>query len=150
MVLGLASPRRACLIAALTTTMTALAPAPALRAAPPPPPSSPPPACTSTVSAKVVALATTITSNRMGAHLPAAMIFALANDVQSVPPGEADWTKWQAGKVELKDYKRPRPLVLRVNRGQCLKVYFRNLISAQAASDSKTTAKGPPLSCSFY
>ena len=89
--------------------------------------------CSTTVTARVVALDSAIFANRMGAQLPDAMIFALANDVQPTSgstPTPADWTTWKAGEVELKDYKRARPLTLRVNQGQCLTVEFRNLVAA--------------------
>jgi hypothetical protein len=98
-------------------------------------------ACTATVTAQVVALDVTIAANRLGAGLPNAMIFALAGDVESQPPGVADWTQWKAGKVRLKGYKRPRPLVLRVNRGECLEVEFRNLVAPADAP----TSPSPPL-----
>jgi hypothetical protein len=96
-------------------------------------------ACTYTVTAQVVALNSPIISNRIGAGLPDGMIFALAGDVESVKPGLTDWTQWQAGQVQLKSYKRPRPLVLRVNRGQCLEVEFRNLLTPAAISTQPTT-----------
>ncbi len=99
--------------------------------------------CTETVTAQVVALDTAIFANRMGAQLPDAMIFALANDVKPVSTDTtakpADWTTWTAGNVELKDYKRARPLVLRINRGQCLEVQFRNLVAAAAVGSQPTT-----------
>jgi hypothetical protein len=88
--------------------------------------------CTTTVTARVVALSTSITSNRLGAGLPDAMIYALAGDVEPTSGTEADWTKWTAGNVRLKSYKRPRPMVLRVDKGQCLQVQFRNLLSEAA------------------
>jgi hypothetical protein len=101
-------------------------------------PASPP--CTETVTARVVALDTTIFANRLGAQLPGAMVFALANDVEPDGVGDPDdWTTWQAGKVKLKHYKRQRPIVLRVNKGQCLTVLFRNL-----TADSVPTGTGQP------
>src|SRR3954468_5145974 len=112
-----------------------------------------PPACTpqNTVFANVVAINQTIVNNRMGANLPGGMIFALARDVcaqggvvngQAVCDPNASITP---DNVTLKPYKRPRPLVLRVNQGQCLKVGFTNLLGAQECFD----AKGKPISCSI-
>jgi hypothetical protein len=136
MVVGLASrprPRRA----GLVMTMAALALCTALHAAPSPAP----PTCSAanTITARVVAIDAVISANRMGANIPQGMIFALANDVESAPPGQPDWTQWAAGQVQLKDYKRARPLTLRVNRGQCLGIQFRNLLSPTSASQVSTT-----------
>jgi manganese oxidase len=134
MIVGLASrPRRAVLI----LTMAALALCTTLHAAPPPPPA--PPGCAATITARVVALDAVLTANRIGANIPQGMIFALAGDVESVPPGQADWSQWIAGQVKLKEYKRARPITLRVNRGQCLEVHFRNLLSPTSASQVTTT-----------
>jgi hypothetical protein len=96
-------------------------------------------ACAYTVTAQVVALNSPIIANRIGAGLPNGMIFALAGDVESMQAGVTDWTQWKAGQVQLKSYKRARPLVLRVNRGQCLEVEFRNLVTPAAVSTQPTT-----------
>ena len=45
------------------------------------------------------------------------------------------------GKVMLRDVKRPRPIVLRVNRGDFLQIHFRNLLTAQGAA--QTPAASP-------
>ncbi|HVT59836.1 MAG TPA: hypothetical protein VHR45_15725 [Thermoanaerobaculia bacterium] len=96
--------------------------------------------CEGTVIAEIVALNAVISSNRMGANLPQAMIFALRNDVEDTSdPNETDWTKWQPGAVGLKDYKRPRPIVLRVNQGECLEIHFRNLLCDTTAWIVSTT-----------
>ena len=95
--------------------------------------------CSTTVTAQVVALDSAIFANRLGAQLPDAMIFALATDVEPTDGANpADWTTWKAGEVALKDYKRARPLTLRVNQGQCLTVQFRNLVA-----DTINTASVP-------
>jgi hypothetical protein len=87
-----------------------------------------------TVYAHVVALDQPIVNNRMGASLPGGMIFALARDVcapgkvvngQTLCSGQTA----TAGNAILKPYKRPRPMVLRVNQKQCLKIGFTNLLS---------------------
>src|SRR5579864_7968401 len=73
-----------------------------------------------TVRADVVALDQPIMLNRLGAALPQGMIFSLLEDV--VPKsGTGSLT---AGQVMLRPDKRPRPMVLRVNQGQCLQVNF--------------------------
>jgi len=96
--------------------------------------------CKETVTARVVALDAAIFANRLGAQLPDAMIFALAGDVEPTDGAKADdWTTWNAGKVALKAYKRARPLVLRINQGQCLTVQFRNLVAP-----TNNTASVPP------
>ncbi len=87
------------------------------------------------VTAQVVALDAVLMANRLGAQVPGGMIYALATDVQptTASADANDWTTWQAGQVALKNYKRPRPLVLRVNRDQCLNIEFRNLLNPMAA-----------------
>jgi manganese oxidase len=92
-----------------------------------------------TVTARVVALDMVLNNNRFGATQPGAMIFALALDVRSISdPGETNWEKWEPGDVELQSYKRPRPLALRVNKGQCLKIQFRNLLSTTQGDGTAT------------
>jgi manganese oxidase len=110
-----------------------------------------------TVIARVVALnVPTLFYNRLGANLPKAMMFALERDVcapsktQKMKNGqllcEPDVAP-TAGNVILKPYKRPRPLALRVNRGQCLQIEFTNLLgpaptSCTSSNSNCTTAAG--------
>jgi manganese oxidase len=99
-----------------------------------------------TITAEVVALEQIITFNRFGAFNPAGMVYALRKDVvyddpttkdkeEALPLPEAsklddpEFAKSIAGRVSLKSDKRPRPLVLRVNEGECLQVKFWNLLS---------------------
>jgi hypothetical protein len=89
------------------------------------------------VKADVVALDQAIMLNRLGASLPNGMIFALAADVCAKGPvvgGQPTCAagKPTAGNAMLRPDKRPRPLVLRVNQGQCLEVTFTNLLNATA------------------
>src|SRR6185295_12087098 len=90
------------------------------------------------VKADVEALDQAIMLNRLGASLPNGMIFALAEDVCAsggpVVDGQATCGtgKPSAGKVMLRPGKRPRPLVLRVNQGQCLEITFTNLLNSTA------------------
>ena len=86
------------------------------------------------VKANVVALDQAIVLNRLGAALPNGMIFALAEDVCLKGPvhdGEVTCLAGppSPGHVTLRPGKRPRPLVLRVNQGQCLEITFTNLLS---------------------
>ncbi len=87
------------------------------------------PSCSSTVHADVVALDQPFFYNRIGAANNSGMIFALQRDVVPITPG----TTLTTGNVKLRDSKRPRPLVLRVNAGDCITVNFTNLLSSQPA-----------------
>ena len=101
-----------------------------------------------TVTANVVALSYPLIFNRLGATLPDAMIFALQRDVCPMnQPGcynvglqtLIDAATKPAGNpqgVTLREGKRPRPLVLRVNQGQCLQVRFTNLLTGTALQAS--------------
>ncbi|MDT7603014.1 MAG: manganese oxidase, partial [Acidobacteriota bacterium] len=81
--------------------------------------------CTRTLKASVVALDQVFFWNRLGALEPQGMMFALRHQV--VPKrGNGDLS---AGNVRLRADKRPRPLVLRMNVGDCLQVDFQNLLA---------------------
>ncbi|MEP6636572.1 MAG: multicopper oxidase domain-containing protein, partial [Acidobacteriota bacterium] len=88
-------------------------------------------ACNTTISAHVVAFDQVYTYNRFGAFNPAGMIFALSSDVVGSTPGN----------VQLRASKRPRPIVLRVNEGDCLQVFFTNLLSAARPNDNSTATR---------
>jgi len=92
--------------------------------------------CTNTVSADVVALNQLFFYNRLGAMNPAGMIFALKGDVQPISAAGG----LTPGNVQLKDYKRPRPLVLRVNAGDCLAISFTNLLNPTADTSNNEPA----------
>ena len=77
------------------------------------------PVCSNTITAKVVAFDQIYTYNRFGAFNPAGMMYALAKDVVGSTPGG----------VSLRADKRPRPIVLRVNEGDCLSILFTNYLS---------------------
>lgn len=109
----------------------------------------PPPLCTkaNTVFAHVVALDQPIELNRLGAVQQGGMIFALARDV-CLPAGKGTLCDASqppqppsAGNVMLKPYKRPRPIVLRVNEQQCLQIGFTNLLSPSANTDYQPTTR---------
>ncbi|KAF5407342.1 MAG: hypothetical protein Udaeo2_25520 [Candidatus Udaeobacter sp.] len=80
-------------------------------------PASAQPQCKRTITASVVALPQPIMLNRLGAAIPDGLIFALKSDTES-----------NSGPTQLKPTKRPRPLVLRANVGDCLTITFENAI----------------------
>jgi manganese oxidase len=86
--------------------------------------------CTGTVYAEVVAMDKVLVYNRLGAFNPAGMIYALRRDLVDNNTGltEAEGGVLTAGQVSLRSDKRPRPLVLRVNAGDCLEIDFQNLL----------------------
>ena len=90
--------------------------------------------CTATVTAEVVALDQTLWYNRFGAFDPNGMIYALASDVVSRDGGPI-----APGNARLRNGKRPRPLVLRVNEGDCLEVTLTNLLTPSAPVDGIAT-----------
>ncbi|HXM34780.1 MAG TPA: hypothetical protein VN920_06315, partial [Pyrinomonadaceae bacterium] len=92
-----------------------------------PQPLSPPAQCRRTINADVVALQQPIMLNRLGAAIPSGLVFALKSDTLSGP--------------QLKPNKRPRPLVLRANVGDCLTINLTNLIPPDAF---KITTNPPP------
>ena len=85
-----------------------------------------PTSCARIVQADVVAIDQCLVINRFGTAIPNGMIFALRRDIVSNtdPPKE----DLQPGDVVLREGKRPRPIVLRVNEGDCLEIRFTNLL----------------------
>ena len=86
---------------------------------------SPPTTCERTVKADVVALDQALIYNRLGAINPAGMIYALKRDVVAIDPSKG----LVAGNVQLRPGKRPRPIALRMNVGDCLQINFTNLLA---------------------
>jgi hypothetical protein len=72
--------------------------------------------CMRTINADIVAIPHPIMLNRLGAMIPDGLIFALKSDTNN------------GAGIELRADKRPRPLVLRANVGDCLKITFTNSI----------------------
>jgi manganese oxidase len=102
--------------------------------------------CKRLITAEVVALEQAIVLNRYGAFNPAGMLFALKRDVVFVeddgsisPLTDANMAK-AAGKVRLRSDKRPRPIVLRANEGDCLEVSLHNLLMPNIPEER---TKGP-------
>lgn len=93
--------------------------------------------CERTVKADVVAMDQVITYNRLGAVNPAGMIYALRGDVEAADPTRG----LSAGNVKLKAYKRPRPLVLRMNVGDCLEITFQNLLDPYRKDDNQPATR---------
>ena len=85
---------------------------------------SPTPVCARTIKADVVALDQVIMYNRLGTVNPGGMIYALKKDVVAIDPLKGI----VAGNVRLRSDKRPRPIVLRLNSGDCLQITFTNLL----------------------
>jgi hypothetical protein len=88
-----------------------------------------------TIVARVAAVDQAWVWNRYGAIQPHGMMFALTRDLWVVDPSAPDGMRaprsgeqLEPGKVTLRPGKRPRPLVLRVNKGDCLQIEFRNLL----------------------
>ena len=96
---------------------------------------SPTPTCARTIKADVVALDQVIMFNRLGTVNPNGMIYALRQDVVAIDPAKGI----VAGNVRLRADKRPRPIVLRLNSGDCLRITFTNLLSASPLSDQPAT-----------
>ena len=79
-----------------------------------------------TKTANVVALDQPFFWNRLGAVQPQGMIFALRQNV--IAKSNNPFDPLVAGQVMLKKDKRPRPMVLRMNVGDCMQVNFTNLL----------------------
>ncbi|KCZ73578.1 hypothetical protein ANME2D_00649 [Candidatus Methanoperedens nitroreducens] len=96
--------------------------------------------CERTITADVVALDQPFFYNRLGAWNPAGMIYALRRDVvdaSGVPL--TDGGAAVPGAVSLRPDKRPRPIVLRMNVGDCLEINFTNLLAPDPIGDQPAT-----------
>lgn len=91
-------------------------------AATPKPVLSPCPANARQIHADVVAVPQPIMLNRLGAAVPDGLVFALANDTSN---------------GYLLPNKRPRPIVLRANVGDCLMITFKNSIPQENFGTTK-------------
>lgn len=90
--------------------------------------------CEREVTANLVVIDQPLMYNRIGAANINGMIFALRRDVinsGSLLPLTAGGEP-EPGKVELRPDRRPRPLVLRVRKGDCLTVHLQNLLTPLA------------------
>jgi hypothetical protein len=105
---------------------------------PAPPPTQP--ICERTIKANVVAFDIVYFYNRFGAFNPAGMMYALERDVIGSTPGN----------VQLRPDKRPRPIVLRANEGDCLEVKLTNLLSPSQPSNHPESTTLPPFHDSTF
>jgi hypothetical protein len=80
--------------------------------------------CSRTRVARVAAFEQFIWYNRLGANAPDALMYALEQDVVNSSGGPG-----ATGDAHLRPGRRPRPIVLRVNAGECLQITLRNLLS---------------------
>lgn len=62
--------------------------------------------------------------NRLGAQQPTGTIYALKSDIVEITPGRG----FIPGNLKLRDSKRPRPIVIRSNRGDTVVVKFTNML----------------------
>ncbi|MFZ6765669.1 hypothetical protein ACO0LM_01195 [Undibacterium sp. Di26W] len=77
--------------------------------------------CERTIAANVVAIDQAMMINRLGTSQPGGMVYALQGDVVAV-----SGTRPEPGNAQLRPGKRPRPMVLRANVGDCLVINFQN------------------------
>ncbi|MBA3242256.1 MAG: hypothetical protein H0T60_13590, partial [Acidobacteria bacterium] len=110
--------------AALGSSTTTRAQQPGVAIIAPPEPEGP---CAKTITANVVAFDQVYTYNRFGAFNPGGMMYALKRDVVAI-----EGTEPGPGNAQLRPDKRPRPIVLRVNEGDCLQVTFTNWLTEKA------------------
>ena len=101
---------------------------------------APPVNCDRTVKADVVALDQVIIYNRLGAINPAGMMYALKSDIVPIDPSKG----LVAGNVQLRPGKRPRPIALRMNVGDCLVINFTNLLAPDPADVNSFAANNAP------
>ena len=94
--------------------------------------------CARTITADVVALDQPFFWNRLGAVQPQGMMYALRRDVVS---NDSTTSTLQPGKVQLREGKRPRPLVLRMNVGDCLSIQFQNLLASSPADSQQPATR---------
>ncbi|HEU0054474.1 MAG TPA: hypothetical protein VFQ39_14905, partial [Longimicrobium sp.] len=92
--------------------------------------------CERNIYADVVAFDQPIFYNRLGAREPEGMMYALLQDVEA-QPGQT----FSPGKIRLRPNKRPRPLVLRANVGDCLRIHLLNYLDPTARSNQPATRK---------
>ncbi len=97
---------------------------------------TPAPSCERTIKADVVAFDQPFFYNRLGAVNPAGMIYALRSDVEAKSSAGL-----VPGNVRLKKYKRARPIVLRMNVGDCIKILFQNLLDPNRADDNQPATR---------
>ena len=93
------------------------------------------PAGTRMIKADVVAIPQPLMLNRLGATIPNGFVFALRGDT----------VKTGLGDIQLRPGKRPRPIVLRANVGDCLRISFQNAIPASNFGQQSATPQSPAI-----
>ncbi len=93
--------------------------------------------CNREIFADVVAIDQPFVYNRLGAANPNGLIYALRRDVVDKTSGltEVQGAALTAGNVMLRPDKRPRPLVLRADVGDCITINFQNLLEQPPLPD---------------
>jgi hypothetical protein len=92
--------------------------------------------CTRTLHADVVAFDQVFFWNRLGAIQPQGMMYALRRDVMPISGSELT-----PGNVRLRPGKRPRPIVLRMNVGDCLEIAFENLLASTRRDEEQPATR---------
>jgi hypothetical protein len=105
------------------------------------------PSCKRTLTADVVALDQPFFYNRYGAANPAGMMYALRRDVVDMSSGKtaAEGAGLEPGKVSLRPDKRPRPLALRMNVGDCLTIHFQNLLAPSRVDQEQPVTRNASI-----
>ncbi len=80
--------------------------------------------CERVIKADIVAFEQAFSLNRYGAFVPAGMMYALKRDVVAIDSAKG----LVPGNVRMRPDKRPRPLILRANEGDCLEVTLTNML----------------------
>jgi hypothetical protein len=101
---------------------------------------APPTTCQRQTTANVVALDQPFFLNRLGALEATGMIFALKRDVVPI-----SGTVLSAGNAQLRSDKRPRPLVLRMNVGDCLTITFTNLLAVPKKDEDQVSTRSASI-----
>jgi manganese oxidase len=96
-----------------------------------------PAGCNRLIRADVVAFDQVFFWNRLGAVQPQGMIYALRRDIVPIDPSLG----YVSGNVRLRDGKRPRPLVLRMNVGDCLSIAFQNLLAKEKRDEEQPATR---------
>lgn len=90
--------------------------------------------CNRNITADVVALPHPIMLNRLGASVPDGLVFALRSDTIEIKGS----TPGSGTTLRLRTEKRPRPIVLRANVGDCLTIKFTNAIPTNNFGTTRT------------
>lgn len=95
---------------------------------------NPPGVCARNLTADIVAIDMPLMWNRLGAQNVNGMMYALRHDVINLDDMRPLTAGGAAtpGKVALRPDKRPRPLVLRIGKGDCLEITLTNLLTPTA------------------